>query len=179
MAADQITLNRIQYLHPEVREEAKAGYLFVNEKKFGKRIRLRFAYTHRSNKLQNDIYAQGRTLPGPIVTWVKGGYSYHNYGLAFDIVILIDWNGDGIFEEASWDVIADIDKDGVSDWMEVVHHFESLGWEWGGRWNPRKRDRPHFQKTFGYSTSDLMKKMTNGEYIAQRINGELYKWPKL
>ena len=29
-------------------------------------------------------YVQGRTKKGPIVTWVRGGSSYHNYGLAAD-----------------------------------------------------------------------------------------------
>src|SRR5206468_10828885 len=34
---------------------------------------------------QNDLYAQGRTKPGSIVTNARGGYSNHNFGIAFDI----------------------------------------------------------------------------------------------
>lgn len=43
----------------------------------------------RSFSYQNDLYAQGRTKPGQKVTYVKGGGSWHNYGLAVDIVF---WN---------------------------------------------------------------------------------------
>ena len=43
----------------------------------------------RSFQYQNDLYAQGRTKPGQKVTYVKGGGSWHNYGLAVDIVF---WN---------------------------------------------------------------------------------------
>ena len=34
---------------------------------------------------QNELYAQGRTRPGRIVTKARGGYSNHNFGIAFDI----------------------------------------------------------------------------------------------
>ena len=43
----------------------------------------------RSFSYQNDLYAKGRTKPGSKVTYVKGGGSWHNYGLAVDIVF---WN---------------------------------------------------------------------------------------
>lgn len=33
---------------------------------------------------QDLLYAQGRTAPGKIVTKARGGYSYHNYGIAID-----------------------------------------------------------------------------------------------
>jgi peptidoglycan LD-endopeptidase CwlK len=52
--------------------------------------------TYRSIKEQNELYAQGRTKKGKIVTWVKGGGSMHNYNLAFDFAILngksVNWN---------------------------------------------------------------------------------------
>jgi peptidoglycan L-alanyl-D-glutamate endopeptidase CwlK len=40
----------------------------------------------RSWTEQDALYAMGRTAPGKIVTNVKGGYSYHNYGMAVDCV---------------------------------------------------------------------------------------------
>ncbi len=43
----------------------------------------------RSFEEQNGLYDKGRTKPGPKVTYVKGGGSWHNYGLALDIVF---WN---------------------------------------------------------------------------------------
>ena len=33
---------------------------------------------------QDELYAQGRTKPGQIVTQARGGESNHNYGLAAD-----------------------------------------------------------------------------------------------
>ena len=42
--------------------------------------------TLRTNERQNDLYAKGRTTPGPIVTWVRAGQSFHNYGVAWDAV---------------------------------------------------------------------------------------------
>jgi len=41
--------------------------------------------TLRTNQEQDELYAQGRSKSGNIVTRSKGGDSYHNYGLAFDI----------------------------------------------------------------------------------------------
>ena len=42
--------------------------------------------TYRSLEEQLELYAQGRTKPGKIVTWVK--HSKHNDRKAFDIAIL-------------------------------------------------------------------------------------------
>lgn len=128
------------------------------------RVMLRLAYTYRSNELQAELYAQGRTKPGPIVTWAGPGSSYHNYRMAFDIVLLIDVKGDGVYEKASWDTLKDYDFDGIADWMEVVKICEARGWEWGGRWRRGKTDMPHFQKTFGYTITQLKKMAAEKRY---------------
>lgn len=41
----------------------------------------------RSVARQNELYAQGRTRPGQIVTKARGGQSAHNYGLAVDVTV--------------------------------------------------------------------------------------------
>lgn len=151
---DKVTLERIQFLHPKLRDETTKIYAEICEALKGKAI-CRFAYTLRSFAEQDALYAQGRTKPGSIVTWAKGGQSFHNYGLAVDIVLLKDTNGDGTFETASWETDHDFDGDGIADWTEIVHIFTRYGWEWGGNWNKPKQDTPHFQKTFGYSISQL------------------------
>ncbi|WP_084177458.1 LysM peptidoglycan-binding domain-containing protein [Geobacillus vulcani] len=94
----------------------------------------------RTIEEQNELYAQGRTKPGKIVTNAKGGYSYHNFGLAFDFAIL---NPDG---SVSWNV--------DEKWKRVGAIGKSLGLEWGGDWKDFK-DYPHFQYTFGLSLADL------------------------
>jgi peptidoglycan L-alanyl-D-glutamate endopeptidase CwlK len=162
MAQDDITIERIAKLHPKVREQLKNDYLEINNK-LGKGIRLRFAQGLRTIAEQDALYAQGRTKPGSIVTNAKGGESIHNYGLAFDIVILYDRDGNGTFETASWSRTEDLDKNKKADWMEVVDFFKSKGWTWGGDWRSFK-DYPHFEKTFGHTWKTLkpLNKDSNG-----------------
>lgn len=172
---DQITLQRIQKAHPLIREELLSLYKECNNKLLGKGVRLRFAYVLRTFKEQDSLYAVGRTQKGKKVTNAKGGQSIHNYGLAFDIVLLYDLDGNGTFETASWDMIKDGDKDGKADWMEVVDFFKSKGWTWGGDWKSFK-DYPHFQKDFGYNWSALLLKVKNNDTITDE-NGIVY--PKI
>lgn len=162
MNRDSKTLERIQLLHPALRAEATAIYNEICEALKGSAI-CRFAYTLRSFKEQDDLYAQGRTKPGTKVTNAKGGQSYHNYGLAIDIVLLKDVDGNGTFETASWETNKDFDKDGIADWQEVVAIFKRHGWECGGDW--KFTDTPHFQKTFGLSISRLQELYDAGKFL--------------
>lgn len=157
MNQDPITLQRIQLLHPDLREEAVKMYAEQCAALTSPYVRLRYAYTLRTNAEQDALFAQGRTKPGKIVTWARGGDSYHNYGLAYDIVLLIDRDKNGTFEEASWDTLKDFDGDRVADWMEVVAIAKKYKYEWGGDWPGKKSDKPHFQKTFGFSIAALKK----------------------
>lgn len=160
--ADSITLNRIDLMHPILREELKNQYLEINTK-LPKGIRLRFSHTLRTFQEQNELYAQGRTTKGKIVTNAKGGTSWHNYAMAMDIVILYDKDGNGTFETASWDE----DK----YFMMVVNYFKSKGWFWGGDFRSFK-DSPHFEKTFGLSISQALTKYNAGDTITD--NGVKY-----
>ena len=152
---DKITIQRIDTLSPFVLPEVKNHiYPEIVEALTGSAI-CRFARCYTTNAEQDKIYAQGRTLPGKIVTYAKGGESYHNYGLAADIVLLKDKDGNGTFETASWETNVDFDGDGVNDWIEVVRIFKKYGWEAGIDW--KFRDPPHFQKTLGYTIAQLQK----------------------
>jgi len=139
-------------MHPKLVGELKQIYTEICEALKGRAI-CRLAYTLRTNAEQDALYAIGRSKPGKVVTNAKGGQSYHNYGLAVDIVLLKDTNGDGTFETASWETNVDFDGDGVADWVEVVRIFKEFGWEWGGDW--KFSDKPHFQKTLGKSIREL------------------------
>ena len=73
-------------------------------------------------------------------------------------MLLLDKDKNGTFESASWDTVFDGDGDGISDWLEVAKIFNFYGWQWGLINSKGKRyDLPHFQKTFGYKTSQLIK----------------------
>jgi peptidoglycan L-alanyl-D-glutamate endopeptidase CwlK len=154
---DPITINRIQTAHPQLRNELLQMYHEFVAVLTGKAI-VRFAYVLRTYKEQDDLFAQGRTKPGKKVTNAPGGRSYHNFGLAFDIVLLKDNDGNGTFETASWETNVDFDGDGKADWQEIVAIARQYGWEWGGSWS-RFPDAPHFQKTFGKSVVELDQKV--------------------
>ena len=144
---DAITLKRIDLLHPKLRAEVHTMYEEMCNALRGKAIP-RFAYTLRTIKEQNELYQKGRTTAGPKVTNAKGGQSYHNYGCAIDLVLIIEG------KTASWDTLTDFDGDKVSDWMECVAIAKKYGFEWGGDW--KFVDKPHFQKTFGKTISELL-----------------------
>ncbi len=164
---DKITLERIELLHPDLRVEASQIYEEICSR-LGKGVICRFAYTLRTFAEQDALFAIGRTKPGKKVTNARGGQSYHNYGLAVDIVLLIDKDDNGTYETASWDTKSDFDKDGVSDWMECVAVFKIWGWEWGGDWKSFK-DLPHFQKTFGFTTPQLKARLAGRQYPKLKI----------
>ena len=147
---DAITLQRIQLVHPMLRDELTEIYQEICKRLAG-RAMCRFTHTLRTFAEQNALHAIGRrNIKGERpVTWAKGGQSYHNYGLAVDICLIIDG------KEASWNTVTDFDRDGIADWMEVVAVFKQFGWEWGGSWARPKTDMPHFQKTMGYKISQL------------------------
>ena len=138
---DKLTIDRIAQAHPKIREELKLYYTECNNK-LPKGVRLRFAYVYRSIAEQNILYNQR-----PKVTNAKGGQSIHNYGLAFDYVIMLDKDNNGTFETIEWDLKSPYHK-------VVVEYFKSKGYEWGGDWKSFK-DYPHFQKAFGYTWKSL------------------------
>ena len=155
---DKITLDRIKLAHPKFRDELSEQYKEINSL-LPKGVRLRFAYVYRSIVEQDALFKQR-----PKVTNAKGGQSIHNYGLAFDIVLLYDKDGNETFETASWEQ--------NKYWMQVVNYFKSKGWQWGGDWTKFK-DAPHFQKN--YKWQDLKLLIDKGEFI---IDSGI-KYPKI
>jgi peptidoglycan L-alanyl-D-glutamate endopeptidase CwlK len=162
---DNVTLQRIQLLHPKLITEVEHMYTNQIVPALTGRAFCRFAYTLRTFAEQDALYAQGRTKLFDsngnklgVVTKAKGGQSIHNYGLALDIVLIKD------NKTASWEETIDFDKDGKADWMEVVNILKSNGWEWGGDWKSFK-DKPHFQKTFGYTWQQLLAKYQAKDFI--------------
>jgi peptidoglycan L-alanyl-D-glutamate endopeptidase CwlK len=135
---DTFTLQRIEKLHPVVREEMKKIIEDCNKSLTGK-AKVRITQGLRTSEEQAKLYAQGRTVPGKKITNARPGQSIHNYGFAVDICLIIDE------KSASWDTAKDWDNDRIADWYECVKIFARYGWEWGGNWKTFK-DLPHFQK---------------------------------
>ncbi len=99
---------------------------------------------------QNALYRQGRFgNPGPIVTKARGGFSNHNFGIAWDIGIFTA-NGGYLAEGEEYDRAAEI---GVSPQIE-----------WGGEWKTIV-DKPHYQLRLGITVSSLRRQFESGEEI--------------
>ena len=95
---------------------------------------------NRTQAEQDALYAQGRTKPGPVVTWTRN--SNHIGGRAVDVAPFVD----GAVE---WD-----DNGKLGLWPRIAEAFKSAADElsvpivWGGNWT--KPDRPHFELIRGW-----------------------------
>ena len=96
--------------------------------------------TYRDAEAQDALYDQGRTAPGRIVTNARGGESFHNYGLAFDVVPIV---GGKLVWSASDPV-----------WRHIIKIGTDLGLESGANWNTLK-DVDHFQWRGGLTLAQL------------------------
>lgn len=131
-------------IHPVVL--AQKNKLVAKAREIGIRIMITDGY--RSDEEQNRLYSKGRSTEGNIVTNAKAGESLHNYGLAIDFAIRLN---DG---SVIWDMEYDGNRNGKSDWLEVVSIAKDLGFEWGGDWT-NFPDYPHLQMDFGLSLREL------------------------
>jgi peptidoglycan L-alanyl-D-glutamate endopeptidase CwlK len=154
-------------LHPLIRGEVQHTIESI-EAGWPKTMAIRIVQGLRTFQEQDALYAQGRTTSGHIVTNSKAGQSYHNYGLALDFAILYDKDENGNYETLSWDTIKDMNRNGESDWMEVVDAFEKEGYRWGGRFHSIV-DQPHFEKTFGDNWRVLLEKYNKKDFIPGNV----------
>jgi peptidoglycan L-alanyl-D-glutamate endopeptidase CwlK len=74
--------NLYEALHPEFQTKVTDFQTLLREQ-YGLETRLHSG--KRDDATQAKLYAQGRTEPGPIVTYAPPGSSYHNYGAAGDL----------------------------------------------------------------------------------------------
>ena len=102
--------------------------------------------TYRSFEEQEALYAKGRTRPGSIVTYARGGESFHNYRCAWDVCFCDTKTG-----KLSWD----------GPWESVGEIAGRLGINWGG--NFVHPDRPHFD----YHPEESLKDLKDRAYIRQ------------
>lgn len=126
-------------------------------------ITIKFTEGLRSIAEQNALFAKGRSAAGNvidsslIVTNAKGGQSMHNYGVAFDVVVVVGG-------------VEDWDMHYPALWTKMGKLGESIGLEWGGDWAGTLQDHPHFQITFGHTWQDF----ENG-----KVDYSMYKEPQL
>ncbi len=96
---------------------------------------LTIVHGHRTNEQQAELYAQGRTAPGNVVTNAKPGQSRHN-----------SWPSEAV------DVVPYVDGAPSWEWMHIdpmAAHIKRIASDlgiaitWGGDW--RWRDGAHFE----------------------------------
>lgn len=114
----------IATLHAEVKPLARA----LVQKAAQSGIKIKIISGLRTYAEQDELYAQGRSKPGIRVTNARGGYSNHNFGIAFDV---------GVFEGAKY-------LGESSKYKAVGVLGMDLGLEWGGTWKSIV-DQPRFQ----------------------------------
>ncbi|HYF68886.1 MAG TPA: M15 family metallopeptidase [Ohtaekwangia sp.] len=117
-------------LHPYFRDKIKKLIVMCKQKG----IDLAVVETYRTHAKQNEYRFMGRKY-----TNSTGGKSKHQYGLAVDVVPIVD-------SVAVWD--------NVSLWRKIGVAGENLGLRWGGRWK-KPYDPGHFEWTGGLTSQHL------------------------
>ena len=152
---DKVTIDRVNQLHPKVREDFGN---FISEAEQGLGITLRMTQGLRTFQQQQILYDQPRDgkdndgdgkidEPDEKVTAAKPGSSFHQYGLAGDLVEIK--NG-----QANWSF----------DYSKLVPYAEKYGIFWGGFFRSF-RDLPHFEKSLGYTWRQLLEKYNKKDFI--------------
>lgn len=170
---DRLALNQ-QRLAPLFPELIRRGKLFIADcEQAG--VNILITQGLRTWEEQDWLYAQGRTAPGKIVTNAKGGQSYHNFGLAFDIVP-IDENGVPIWDTTreEWDIAETVGNGHLHEGSagtrlspEIIAQVvdQDLGFTWGGDFHSIK-DIPHFELTGGVTLQVLRNLYKPGDLSA-------------
>ncbi len=127
----------LQSLHPYFRDQVLELIRLCRARGIGVAI----VETYRTPTKQNEYKSMGRRY-----TRSRGGYSNHQYGLAVDIVPVID-------SVAQWH--------NIKLWKKIGPIGERLGLRWGGRWR-NLFDPGHFEWTGARGTYNL----TQGRFPA-------------
>lgn len=163
-------LRDIDLLHPALRKKVRAAL----EECHKQQLMVYVFESYRSPVRQQILYDQGRKTTGRVVTNARPYMSWHNYGLAFDLVFDgderdgIQWSWDGDYNTTA------LNGDKRSDYARVGEIFESYGFEWGARWKSF-REMPHFQMTYGYDIRKCMSMLRNQGL--QQVWNQIHKEP--
>ncbi len=128
---DSISEIRLKNVHPMLARKIRqmADILAVDRPP----VTLRVTQGLRTWGEQAQLYAQGRSATGRIVTNAEPGHSYHQFGLAVDVVPL------GLDGQPDWNTTHPI-------WQRIVSVGQNLGLTAGAQFRSFP-DYPHFQLT--------------------------------
>lgn len=140
---------RVESLYPGLRPLA---YRCLQDMRELRKTPVKVTSAYRSLIEQRNLYALGRTHTGTewkvadrakIVTYAKPGYSWHCYGLAFDVAFV---GPDPYLARLP-------EHECEAAWHAYGRVVKSHGLTWGGDFS-RFKDRPHAEKSFGLSLSE-------------------------
>lgn len=120
----------LKALHPYFRDKM---FLLIAKCK-AKGIQIEVVESFRTSTKQAEYFGMGRKY-----TRSAGGNSKHQYGLACDVVPIV--NGKPVWENKAL-------------WRKIGVEGEKLGLRWGGRWR-HPYDPAHFEWTNGITTQEL------------------------
>ena len=149
---------KIKTLHPEIRNATSS--MLTNLKKDNVNVEISLAT--RTYEEQDRLYSKGRNEKGEIideskvVTYAKGGQSYHNFGLAFDVEV---YNENGT---KNWNKQSEA-------WQKVINEGKKQGFVAGAEWNDFP-DLPHFENSFGNTQSALRYNIQNNKMKDGYVN---------
>lgn len=165
---DKYTNQRIKELHPLTRWSFASAVKEL-EDDYGIYVRLTdwlrtfaeqdilFGYSREDHELAAKGLDPNLAQPSkPWKTNAIGGQSYHNYGLAGDICEIK--KGKALYDTADWKTISKV--------------FKKYGFAW--MYDIMKKDKPHFQMTFGYTYRELLqmhkqKKFDENGYLILQV----------
>ena len=144
-AVDERSEKNIATLLPKVQPLAR----WLVRAAAAKGILIKVTSGTRTYEEQNALFAKGN------VTKARGGYSNHNFGLAFDVTVFKADNKTPIWDGPQYDVVGKLGKE--------------VALTWGGDWKSFV-DKPHFQYTPKWATNmseatmlaELRRRKSNG-----------------
>ncbi|MGH7833206.1 MAG: M15 family metallopeptidase [Candidatus Binatia bacterium] len=145
---DQRSETKIATLHPKAQELARQFLeaAAASQELATAGIVVKIISGTRTYQEQSELFAQGRTKPGNIVTKARAGQSNHNFGMAWDVGLFS--GNEYLSESPLYDVVGGIGK--------------QLGLEWGGDWASFP-DRPHFQLKTEIALGEVRNRFEQGQ----------------
>lgn len=134
----------------------------------------------RSFAEQTELYAQGRTKPGSIVTNAKAGQSAHNFGLAVDLAFQKDGklSYDPTLYAKIYPIARTLGFELGADWTGFTDepHFEHPNWEKLSNSNGGSNNMANMYKGYDLNNPESMKvavdilvRVQGGEFIEKSV----------
>lgn len=144
---DERSEKNLATLHPKAQVKARE-FLAAAQAAMPGGLSVKIISGSRSYAEQDALYAKGRTTPGRKVTNARGGFSNHNFGIAWDI---------GLFRDRDY-----LEEDPL--YGECGKIGRAMGLEWGGDWKSF-RDEPHYQIKTGLSLAQMRARVAAGKEV--------------